>query len=180
MRAECVLAILAIPSLSATSSGCGDPNGPTSDVTIAAVVNGIVWRPGGPGAPPTYAMYYEGDSTLSVGGLRATSSGHSEQIGISLRHVTGPGTYALEDPTTASAGLYVASDGHLLDGTLTMTWYWTSAARRGRVTISTLDPATHTARGTFEFEAETYTGARVTVTDGSFDGHYETNPSKGS
>jgi len=161
--------------ISLALAGCGDPTGPKDEVVLTAQVNGSAWEAGGRGAPPTYATFYEGDSTLSVGGLRSGGSGYSDQIGLDIRHVTGPGTYALGDPATTSSGLFVVSQGTFADSTWTMTWYSTSTAHRGTVVITTFEPSTHTLQGTFAFEAQAGSGAWVTVTGGSFIGHYQTS-----
>ena len=159
-------------------AGCGDPTGPADDFVLTAQVNGRAWQAGGPGGPP-HAFFYEGDSTISVGGGRL-GSGYSDGIAVSIRRVTGPGTYPLGDPATSSAGLYSRLQGTLGDGTSTWTWYWTSAVRRGTVVLTAFEPSTNTLQGTFTFEAETALGAWVTVTGGSFSGHYQTSNGKGS
>ena len=178
MKRHRMRAALVVMLISWTLAGCGDPTGPKDDVVLTAQVNGLAWHAGGPGAPPTHATFYEGDSTVGVGGLRSGGGGHSDQIGLFIRRVTGPGTYPLGDPATGSA-FYVVSEGTIADGTWTMTWYSTSAARRGTVVITVFEPSTNTLQGTFTFEAETGGGAWVTVTGGSFTGHYQTSKGRG-
>jgi len=180
MKAGTVSAALAVMAVAWVLAGCEDPSGPTSDVVLSAEVNGTAWHAGGPGAPPTHAVFYEGDNTLSVGGLRSDGSGHAEQIGFSIRNVTGPGTYALGDSATGGTGLYVVSDGSIAYGTFTMTWYTTSAMRPGTVVLLAFEPSAHMLRGTFAFEAETGDGGRVTIRGGSFTGHYQTSHLAGS
>ena len=165
----------------ALAFGCGDPTAPQATIAISATVDGVPWRPGGGGAPPPYATLYQGDQVLAVGGLYSRSTPYrSEQILLSLNHVTGPGSYALGDPGVTSSGLYTVWQGLLTDPGFSVTSYFTSAAVTGTVVLSQLDPATHAIAGSFSFEAESASGGRVAITAGSFHGHYDPNPPNGA
>jgi len=107
MRVPCIFAIAAIAICPGLSAGCaGDPTSSKSDFSLSAVVNGIVWHP--EGSDSSSAVLFKGENSLSLAGLRSAGS-YREQIGIHLRNVTGPGTYALGDPATSSAGYFIVS-----------------------------------------------------------------------
>ena len=161
--------------------GCGSTDPDDSGFTMAALVNGASWSPGGDGTTPPTATLYTGDNTLVLNGTQSGVSPKTQGISIAARNVVGPGTYVLAD--TGSAGgsaLYSKSDGSIFNGDWTMTFYWTSSTQTGSLVVTELDLAGRTISGTFNFKAANPLSGVVSVTSGTFSGRLATTSGSAS
>jgi len=173
------LSLLAALLGATVTCGNGTDSSEAATISIQARINGGTWRPGtGPGSPLPYATLYEGNGVLSVGGLSGAPP-RMEELNLSLHEVTGPGTFLLADTATKTSATYILIEGHLSDPDYRWTWYRTSDSVGGSVVLTTFEPGSHRLRGTFRFDALSPQGVLVHVTDGSFDGRYNTSPLAG-
>jgi hypothetical protein len=156
---------------------CGSTEPDSAAFTMAATVNGGPWAPGGAGTTPPIATLYSGDNTLLLNGTQSGVSPATRGISIEVRGVTGPGTYILAD-TSSSGGsaVYSESSGSFANGDFTMTFYWTSASRTGHLIVTELDLAAGSLAGTFDFTAANPLSGTVSITSGTFSGHFASTP----
>ena len=109
---------------------------------------------------------------LLISGVRTAAGGGGRQVSVQLESWHGPGSYALGDPSGGALGFILDLDtAHVSAGT----WATTSQAT-GLVTVTSLDQAGRQIRGTFYFQAQDSTGGLLTVSDGTFSGHYFVDP----
>ncbi len=144
---------------------------------MAAVVNGTSWAPGGEGTTAPMATLYEGDHTLLFNGTQSGVSPKTRGISVEIRNVVAPGSYPLGSPEAGGgSATYTESNGSIIDGDFTLTFYFTSATRTGNVLVTGIDLERQTITGTFSFEAARSDGGLVRVTAGEFNGPFTSVP----
>lgn len=106
--------------------------------------------------------YYQGDDTFHFDATRDIGAGAAELIYVSIRGVTGPGTY----PFNGTFGGYYGIRSAAFDYT---TWNITSGT--GSIVITTFDLANEHVVGTFSFTGTDFVGSNGTrvVSSGTFD-----------
>lgn len=145
--------------------------------TFGAKVDGEFWTPQQFG-PITANNLLEVNATglgdFIIHARNFAQSPNESEFEIGLKHVTGTGTYLLNQNT----GTYPnqsASYGYFVKRKLTPTNEWiTSSAQTGSVELTRFDTAAHIISGTFQFNAGSVdnTANPIAVTEGRFDLKY--------
>lgn len=140
--------------------------------TFGVKINGSNWGPLGGSflTAPTLEAHAGTDSSIFINARNFSREPTETEMEIYLRHVTAPGTYALNQNTevypsqSASYGYYVKREVSVQDE------WMTNATTTGSVQVSKIDWTAHIISGTFSFQAAArYGSAPIEVTEGRFD-----------
>jgi hypothetical protein len=142
--------------------------------TFGAKLNGENWGPlkAGilPTAPTLEARFATGDTSILINARNFSRTPIETEMEIYLKHVTTPGTYALNQTTSVSPN-QTASYAYYVKRNLNIEDEWiTSSTATGEVVVTRIDIPNRILSGTFHFSANAHYGsAPITVTEGRFD-----------
>jgi len=159
--------LLTITSCTLVFAACHDtPSQPTDTPPFQARINSQPFV-----ADITDFSISNAGSRLVITGVRTTPGGGGRQVSVQLENWNGPGTYQLGDPAGGALGFILDRDATQMVGS----WLTTSQAT-GQLTVSSVDQTGRRVVGTFSFEARDSLGNALTVSEGSFAGHYFVDP----
>lgn len=141
--------------------------------TFGAKINGENWGPLKAGILPTAPIlesHYGADQSIFINAQNFSHTPIETEMEIYVKHLTGPGTYSLNQTTEAYPN-ESASYAYYVKRNLNVEDEWiTSASATGQVVVTRYDSASRIVSGTFQFTAAAHYGsAPVTVTEGRFD-----------
>ncbi len=141
--------------------------------TFGAKVNGVFWIPRGFGPIPAsdkLEVRVLGGTDMYINAMDISSSPTETEFEISVKGITGPGTYLLN--TTVGYPSSASNYAYYVKRILTPKEEWmTTSIQTGSVTITKFDLTNKIVSGTFQFNmSDIYDASRtISVTDGRFD-----------
>ncbi|MEO6613100.1 MAG: DUF6252 family protein [Chitinophagaceae bacterium] len=141
--------------------------------TFGAKVNGVNWIPKGFAGIPSNDILEArvlGSTDLYINAMDISSSPTETEFEISIKGITGPGTYILNANTSYPSS--VANYAYYVKRILTpKEEYLTSSSQTGSVIITRFDLSNKIISGTFQFNmGDIFEPSRsISVTDGRFD-----------
>lgn len=145
----------------------------TGSNTFGAKINGENWGPLGAGILPTASTLearFSADSSIFINARNFSRTPIETEMEIYLKHVSGSGTYQLNQNTEIYPG-QSASYAYYVKRNVNITDEWiTSSSATGQVQITKIDWENRIISGNFQFTANArYGSAPITVTEGRFD-----------
>jgi hypothetical protein len=145
----------------------------TGAQTFGAKVNGVNWIPRGFGPIPAHdilELRLLANTDMYINAMDISSSPTETEFEISVKGITGPGTYLLNVNTGYPSS--TANYAYYVKRILTPKEEWmTTSVQTGSVTITKFDLTNKIISGTFQFNmSDIYDPSRtISVTDGRFD-----------
>ena len=141
--------------------------------SFGAKVNGENWGPLKAGILPTAPILearFGAENSVFINARNFSRTPVETEMEIYLKGVTAPGTYPLNQTTSAYPN-QTASYAYFLKRNLNLEDEWiTGSAATGEVVVTKIDLANRIIAGTFQFTANArYGSAPITVTEGRFD-----------
>jgi hypothetical protein len=141
--------------------------------TFGAKINGENWGPLKAGIMPTAPILearFAAENSVFINARNFSRTPIETEMEIYLKNVTAPGTYLLNQNTSASPN-QTASYAYYVKRNVNLEDEWiTSSAATGEVVVTKIDVPNRIISGTFHFTANAHYGsAPIDVTEGRFD-----------